>query len=138
MLSPVGPYYVGGTLAITCSIDIDKAVDVPAEVDTVWIGPQGPVHNDSRSTITVMGYNTTLLIRPLSASDAGSYLCTSNVTAESPYVLHNENQDIITVMVSEYSPGEGFTCMCKTDSNPFFIFQSSHCIVFPSQHKEHQ
>ena len=91
----VGPFYAGTKALITCCIQIDKAVDIPVVVDTVWIGPQGPVHNDSRSTISAshsaMSYNTTLQINPLGISDRFLFQCIWNVSSGNPYILPNIN-----------------------------------------------
>ena len=59
-------------------------------VNTMWIGPQGPVNSGNRTTVTysqsAIAYNTTLQISPLNSSDTGTYQCIGNISSNSSYV----------------------------------------------------
>ena len=87
--------YSGTVASIFCAFKIRSEVDTPVMVKTLWIGPQGPVINGSRTTITTsqsgMAYNTTLHIKPLNISDTGLYRCVGSISSSSSYVVASSN-----------------------------------------------
>lgn len=87
--------FSGTVTSIFCVFTIRSVVDTPVMVQTLWIGPQGPVINGSRTTIITsqsgMAYNTTLQIKPLNISDTGLYRCVGSISSNSSYVVSSSN-----------------------------------------------
>ena len=84
-----GVLYAGTPLTLTCSIQLNPAVNTTVMVTRVWSGPgsQG-VSNSSRVTVsnllkrsTVL-YEITIEFIPLSTSDGGNYKCEATVTPD--------------------------------------------------------
>ena len=116
-MSPVGTFYAGTKALITCNLQIDKAVDIPVMVGTVWMGPQGLVQNgSSRSVIlasqNLTGYNATLRINPLNIDDSGYYNCSWNISSDSPFVLPNTGSSSFQLYVQGTPMPMQHTCMC--------------------------
>ena len=77
-----GILYAGTPLTLTCSIQLNPAVDTTVMVVRMWRGPGSQVVSNS-SHVTVSNlverfnqlYETTVEFAPLSASDSGDYEC---------------------------------------------------------------
>ena len=84
-----GVLYAGTSLTLTCSIQLNPAVDTTVMVTRMWSGPgsQG-VSNSSRVTVSnllkrsAFLYKTTIEFDPLSATDSGNYECEATVTPD--------------------------------------------------------
>ena len=76
-----------------CVFTIPSVVDTSVMVNMVWIGPQGPVYNGTRSTVSqsAIYFNTTLQISPLNTSDTGTYWCIGNIFSSSSYIAPSNN-----------------------------------------------
>ena len=87
--------YSGNSINISCVFTIPSVVDTPVMFRYLWIGPQGPIFNGNRTTITtaqsIMVYNTILRINPLNASDTGIYWCLGNISSNSSYIVASNN-----------------------------------------------
>ena len=77
-----GVLYVGTPLTLTCSIQLNPAVDTTVMVTRMWRGPGSQtVSNSSRVTVSNLVkrfnqlYETTVEFAPLSTSDSGDYEC---------------------------------------------------------------
>ena len=108
-----GVLYAGIPLTLTCSIQLNPAVDTTVMVTRMWRGPgsQG-VSNSSRVTVSnllkrsAFLYKTTIEFVPLSATDSGNYECEATVTPDpqSQFVnMSTTGSDMHSVTVqSEY------------------------------------
>ena len=108
-----GVLYAGTSLTLTCSIQLNPAVDTTVMVTRMWSGPgsQG-VSNSSRVTVSnllkrsTFLYKTTIEFDPLSATDSGNYECEATVTPDpqSQFVnMSTRGSDMHSVTVqSEY------------------------------------
>ena len=84
-----GVLYAGTPLTLTCSIQLNPAVDSTVMVVRVWRGPGSQVVSSS-SHVTVSNlversdnlYKTTIQFSPLSTSDGGNYDCEATVTPD--------------------------------------------------------
>ena len=84
-----GVLYAGIPLTLTCSIQLNPAVDTTVMVTRMWRGPgsQG-VSNSSRVTVSnllkrsAFLYKTTIEFDPLSTTDSGNYECEATVTPD--------------------------------------------------------
>ena len=108
-----GVLYAGIPLTLTCSIQLNPAVDTTVMVTRMWSGPgsQG-VSNSSRVTVSnllkrsTFLYKTTIEFDPLSTTDSGNYECEATVTPDpqSQFVnMSTTGSDMHSVTVqSEY------------------------------------
>ena len=79
----------GTPLTLTCTIDLNPAVDTTVMVTTMWRGPGLQVVRNS-SCVTVSNilkrsallYETTIEFDPLNTSDGGDYECEATVTPD--------------------------------------------------------
>ena len=84
-----GVFYAGTPLTLTCSIQLNPAVDTTVMVNTTWsgLGSQA-VSNGSRVSVSnllqrsAILYETTIHFIPLNTTDTGNYECEATVTAD--------------------------------------------------------
>ena len=84
-----GILHAGTPLTLTCSIQLNPAVDTTVVVARMWRGPGSQVvSNSSRVTVSNIPkrsaflYETTIEFVPLSATDSGNYECEATVTPD--------------------------------------------------------
>ena len=84
-----GILYAGTPLTLTCSIQLNPAVDTTVMVTRMWSGPGSQaVSNSSRVTVSnvfkrsAFPYETTIEFVPLTTTDSGNYECEATVTAD--------------------------------------------------------
>ena len=75
--------YAGTNFNLTCTIELNTAVDTPVVVNSTWHGPveipTGTRVTASESTGTGIRY---LMFRPLNTSDSGNYTCEVTVSPQ--------------------------------------------------------
>ena len=75
--------YAGTNFNLTCTIELNTAVDTPVVVNSTWHGPvvilTGTRVVVSEPTRTGIRYQTILMFRPLNTSDSGHYTCEATV-----------------------------------------------------------
>ena len=85
--------YAGTNFNLTCTIELNTAVDTPVVVNSTWCGPLGiPTGTRvvaSEPTETGARYQTILMFRPLNTSDSGNYTCevTVSPSPESHFII---------------------------------------------------
>ena len=76
--------YAGTNFNLTCTIELNTAVDTPVVVNSTWHGPvvipTGTRVIASEPTGTGIRYQTILMFRPLNTSDSGNYTCEVTVS----------------------------------------------------------
>ena len=84
-----GDLYAGTPLTLTCSIQLNPAVDTGVVVTRMWRGPGSlVVSNTSRVTVSnllngsTFLYEMTIEFIPLSTTDSGNYDCEATVTPD--------------------------------------------------------
>ncbi|KAL5486725.1 hypothetical protein EMCRGX_G019242 [Ephydatia muelleri] len=97
-LSPVplgSSVYTGTSISMSCAFTVPSVVDSPVMLNTLWIGPQGPIYNGNKTmtiiTQSMMLYNATLQINPSNTSDIGIYWCVGNISSNSSYIVTSSN-----------------------------------------------
>ena len=75
--------YNGTKFNITCTVEVDVAVDTGITIDSEWVLPQhvnnsGTISNISK-TETKLKQSRTLIFRPLRGEDNGTYTCRARV-----------------------------------------------------------
>ena len=85
--------YAGTNFNLTCTIELNTAVDTPVVVNSTWHGPvvipTGTRVVASEPTGTGARYQTILMFRPLNTSDSGNYTCevTVSPSPESQFII---------------------------------------------------
>ena len=81
-----GVLYAGTPLTLTCSIQLNPAVNTTVMVNRMWSGPDSQlVSNSSSMTVSSLVqrsaflHETTIQFVPLSTSDGGNYKCEATV-----------------------------------------------------------
>ena len=84
-----GVLHAGIPLTLTCSIQLNPAVDTTVMVTRMWSGPGSQsLSNDTRVTVSnllnrsAFIYKTTIEFGPLSTSDGGNYECEATVAPD--------------------------------------------------------
>ena len=78
----------GGSMDLTCSITLARAVPTDVTVEVVWTGPNGSSLSDGTTPAgTDTSYSSTLSLSSVSVSDAGTYNCTATLTSARPYII---------------------------------------------------
>ncbi|KAL5486720.1 hypothetical protein EMCRGX_G019237 [Ephydatia muelleri] len=110
-LSPVplgSSVYTGTSISMSCAFTVPSVVDSPVMLNTLWIGPQGPIYNGNRTMATItqsmMVYNATLQINPSNASDTGIYWCVGNISSNSSYIVTSSNASANTSLTVQALP----------------------------------
>ena len=90
-LNRTGILYAGTPLTLTCSIQLNPAVDTTVVVARMWSGPGSQtVSNSSRITVSNLVessgfvYKTTIEFAPLNTTDSGNYKCEATVSPDPP------------------------------------------------------
>ena len=84
--APVGTIFAGSSPSLTCTVDLDPAVDVPVTVNTVWTGPAltafTPTNPVPAAMESLMRYTSTAVV---DAARNGSYTCQATVSSSSEF-----------------------------------------------------
>ena len=95
----------GTKFNITCTVEVDVAVDTPITITSEWVLPQhvnnsGTISNISKTETKKLRQNHTLIFRPLRGEDNGTYTCRARVQPKPDEknilkVSANETTDVI-------------------------------------------
>ena len=78
------PYYIGTSLNLTCTTELDPAVDTTVEMMSTWTGPGGVISIDKRVSFSERNSNpSVLMFSILYPEDSGTYSCSVTVTTPS-------------------------------------------------------
>ena len=102
-----GPFYAGSSLLLTCTVEVDSAVDVTQTLDIVWKKFDETLENDyhiSVSNVTKLSsrsYQSELDLVPLSTLlDTGVYTCQVEIGSTTlSYVLSTVHATSVVVSV---------------------------------------
>eukprot|EP00731_Ephydatia_muelleri_P018724 Em0011g764a len=110
-LSPVplgSSVYTGTSISMSCAFTVPSVVDSPVMLNTLWIGPQGPIYNGNRTmtiiTQSMMVYIATLQINPSNTSDTGIYWCVGNISSNSSFIVTSSNASANTSLTVQALP----------------------------------
>ena len=113
-----GVLYAGTPLTLTCSIQLNPAVDTTVMVTRMWTGPGSQVvSNSSRLTVSnilkrsTFLFETTIQFDPLTTTDSGNYECEATVTPDpqSQFVLMSTTSSDTHAIIVQ---GEYCYCFC--------------------------
>ena len=98
--------YAGSNFNLTCTIQLNTAVNTPVMINSTWRGPllipTGTRVIASAPTGTGARYRTILMFRPLNTSDSGNYTCEATVSPspESQFIIASTaGRDTLSVTV---------------------------------------
>ena len=104
--SPIWP--VGADITLTCTVDLDPAVDDPAvddpvTVNTVWTGPDGVTLSSTDPVmINMMRYTSTVMVSSFGRNQSGNYSCIATVTSISPFfVISNSHSGTTNINIGK-------------------------------------
>ena len=84
--APMGTIFAGSSPSLTCTVDLDPAVDVSVTVNTVWTGPALTAFTPTNPVPAVMEsltrYTSTAVV---DAARDGSYTCQASVSSSSEF-----------------------------------------------------
>ena len=96
----------GDNLTLTCTIQLDGAIDTGVDVTVVWTGPPGNISPDNPTPTmdsdTV--YESTVAFSSLNTSDSGAYTCTATVSPvpSSEFITESEGGiDTLNIIVGK-------------------------------------
>ena len=78
--APVRTLYTEDDLTLTCTIELNEAVDTEVVVTVVWIGPNGALSGTAPSAGSSITYQSIFTVTSLEMSDSGAYTCAATAT----------------------------------------------------------
>ena len=96
----------GDNLTLTCTIQLDGAIDTGVDVTVLWTGPPGNISSDNPTATMDSGtvYESTVTFSSLETSDSGDYTCTATVSPDpsSEFVAESGGRtDTLSIIVGE-------------------------------------
>ena len=89
--APVRTLYTEDDLTLTCTIELDEAVDTGVVVTVEWTGPNGMLFGTVPSVASSTTYQSVVDITSLEMSDSGSYTCNAHASPNgTPFVTASE------------------------------------------------
>ena len=113
MSIPSGTLYEGTSQALTCTVTLPETLDTDVTVGVVWRFTETPVVPSARVEISPVSstrspFTSTLILSPLSMSDAGQFSCEATADSASQFITTSslgESLDrAVTVKGMLYSP----------------------------------
>ena len=99
-VSPIRP--VGSDVTLTCTVELDPAVNVPVTVNTVWAGPNGFMAVNMLpqplmgSTTT---YTSTTMVTSFGRDQSGVYNCAATVSSIPLFIDSNSHLGMARITV---------------------------------------
>ena len=96
----------GDNLTLTCTIQLDGAIDTGVDVTVLWTGPPGSISPDNPTPTMDSGtvYESTVTFSSLETSNSGGYTCTATVSPDpsSEFVAESgEGTETLNIIVGE-------------------------------------
>ena len=94
----------GDNLTLTCTIQLDGAIDTGVDVTVLWTGPPGSISPDSPTMDSDTVYESTVAFSSLVTSDSGDYTCTATVSPDpsSEFITESgEGTDTLNIIVGK-------------------------------------
>ena len=89
--APDRTLYTEDDLTLTCTIQLDEAVDTGVVVTALWLGPGGMMSDTVPSVASSTTYQSIVNITSLEMSDTGNYTCNATASPDgTPFVTASE------------------------------------------------
>ena len=75
------PILSGSSPILTCAVELSPAVDVPVDISTVWIGPDGSTLISAAPPVmkSFTHYTSDAKLNYVESADSGNYNCTVSI-----------------------------------------------------------
>ena len=85
---------IGSTVTLTCTADLDPAIDVPVTVNIQLRDPAGSPLITTTPSVSGSNYTTAAIISSFGRSDSGVYTCTATVSPSpsNPFLSNSTSQ----------------------------------------------
>ena len=82
------------TVTLTCTVELNPAVDVPVTVNTVWTGPAGFSTTNTAQAMagSTTTYTSTAMVSSFGRDESGNYSCVGNVSSTSQFLFDSDEQ----------------------------------------------
>ena len=93
-INPLMVRPIGSTVTLTCTADLDPAIDVPVTVNIVLRDPAGSPLITTNRSVSGATYTTAATISSFGRSDSGLYTCTAAVSPSpsNPFLSSSTSQ----------------------------------------------
>ena len=99
---PVGMIIAGSSPSLTCTVELDTAVDVPVNVSTEWSSPDMTTVSPTSSVMESLTRYT--VMANVDAARSGSYTCQASIDSSSQFITGSgETSGSITITVGKYT-----------------------------------
>ena len=126
----ITPIYTTSLLNLTCDVNVDKAVNTPVEISSMWTGPEGVFSGDDSTAVAVTTFDTekqkTLVatLDSLESSDSGSYVCEASISpvSTSAYIVasNESSSQTLTIVIGKCVLNNRMhDCIAYNDSSDF-------------------
>ena len=85
---PVSPIHPGSDVTLTCTVELDPAVDIPVIVNAVLTGPDGFMTTNTAQPVmgSTTTYTSTVVVSSFGRDQSGVYTCTAAVSSTSSLI----------------------------------------------------
>ena len=85
---------IGSTVTVTCTADLDPAIDVPVTVNIQLRDPAGSPLITTSPSVSGSSYTTAATISSFGRSDSGVYTCTTTVSSSpsNPFLSNSSSR----------------------------------------------
>ena len=99
---PIDQLYTGTTLILTCTFELNGAVDTEVRVSSIWRRGGEVLYSNNRTNISEVTliqpsvFQTTISISPVSDTlDSGQYSCQSDITSDTFVLFSDSSQQMM-------------------------------------------
>ena len=84
--NPIRP--VGSAITLTCTVELNPAVDVPVTVTTVWTGPAGFMTTNTAQPVmgSTTTYTSTAMVNSFGRDQSGVYTCEATLSSDTSVI----------------------------------------------------
>ena len=98
---PADMIIAGSSPSLTCTVEVDTAVDVPVNVTTEWISPDMTTVTPTTSVMESLTRYT--IMADVDAARNGSYTCQASIDSSSQFITGSQMTSAsINITVGEY------------------------------------
>ena len=113
------PYYIGTSLNLTCTTELDPAVDTTVPVLSTWTGPAGVILSSERVSFSGRNSNpSVLMFSILYPEDSGTYSCSVTVTTPSQPFAGDSQEESASVEFTTQSKLSAVYTVWGTSDHP--------------------
>ena len=111
--NPIRP--VGSDVTLTCTVDLDPAVDVPVIVNTEWTGPDNVAIYQSYVVMeNLTRYVSTVNVSSFGRGQSGNYTCSVDIDVSSLLPSLDYSMSQVVNETIEVTVGKMQAILCKT------------------------